>query len=163
RRPRSRRRRRQRRRAVHRPRPGHRQGGGGQAPAPGQGRARRPRPLPAGGAAHAAAQARPPAGALGLRPAPRRLPGPVAADPAPVDRTPLTTDNPLYQPGDPVYFRSLTLDRFSLAPAGETFALVYTLTTPLGEERVVGHGASAVVGDDGKSSALPPVLGPDKK
>ena len=47
--------------------------------------------------------------------------------------TPLTTDKPLYQPGEVVHFRSLTLERHSLRPVvQEEFRLLYTLTTPTG-------------------------------
>src|SRR5205085_5980584 len=35
---------------------------------------------------------------------------------APVYVTHLATDRPMYQPGEKVYFRSLTLERFSLKP-----------------------------------------------
>jgi anti-sigma factor RsiW len=46
--------------------------------------------------------------------------------------THVTTDRPMYRPGEVVRFRSLTLERFSLKPAREDFALVYTITDPSG-------------------------------
>jgi hypothetical protein len=46
--------------------------------------------------------------------------------------THLVTDKPLYQPGDTVRFRSLTLERFSLQPAAERLGIHYTITTPQG-------------------------------
>src|SRR5207245_1571613 len=45
-------------------------------------------------------------------------------------RTHLATDKPMYQPGETVRFRSLTLERFSLQPAKERLSLRYTITTP---------------------------------
>jgi len=47
--------------------------------------------------------------------------------------TQLVTDKPMYQPGETIRFRSLTLDRFSLKPAGDDLTLVYTLTDARGE------------------------------
>jgi hypothetical protein len=78
---------------------------------------------------------------------------------APVYLTHLTTDKPMYQPGETVYFRSLTLDRFSLAPAREQFRFRYSLTTPTGEVRQVLAGSNALLGRLDKK----PVLGPDGK
>src|SRR5262249_431788 len=51
---------------------------------------------------------------------------------APLYLTHLTTDKPVYQPGEVVRFRSLTLERFSLPPAREPLALHFTLSTPGG-------------------------------
>src|SRR5262249_32860864 len=51
---------------------------------------------------------------------------------APLYLTHLTTDKPVYQPGEMVRFRSLTLERFSLTPAREPLALHFTLSTPGG-------------------------------
>jgi hypothetical protein len=41
--------------------------------------------------------------------------------------TQLVTDKPMYQPGEIVRFRSLTLDRFSMKPAAEDFHLIFSL------------------------------------
>lgn len=60
----------------------------------------------------------------------------------PVYVTHLATDKPLYRPGETVYFRSLTLERFSLKPAEETLQLVYTLTAPNGQQTVVTQGTA---------------------
>ena len=49
---------------------------------------------------------------------------------APVYVTHLETDKPMYQPGEVVHYRSLTLDRFSLKPADEDLRLTYELVTP---------------------------------
>jgi len=76
---------------------------------------------------------------------------------APLYLTHLTTDKPLYQPGEVVRFRSLTLERDRLAPTEQEFQLHYTLTTPTGAVRTVARGRSQLL-SDGK-----PVLGPDGK
>jgi hypothetical protein len=78
---------------------------------------------------------------------------------APIYLTHLTTDKPMYQPGEVVHFRSLTLDRFSLAPAQQDFALVYTLTTPTGEQKQVLQGGNGLF--NAKTKAL--LTGPDGK
>src|SRR5262249_22260667 len=44
--------------------------------------------------------------------------------------THLTTDRPMYRPGETVHFRSLTLERFSLTPAGEELHLRFRITGP---------------------------------
>jgi hypothetical protein len=79
---------------------------------------------------------------------------------APTYLTHLTTDKPIYQPGEVVHFRSLTLDRFSLAPAREDFRLQYALTLPTGEQRAVLVGGNSLFGE-GPKGQLAPVLGPD--
>jgi hypothetical protein len=76
---------------------------------------------------------------------------------APVFLTHLTTDRPMYRPGEVVHFRSLTLERFSLKPAAEDLRLHYAITNPLGAvvfqlegpPRLMRDGA-AVSGPDGK-------------
>jgi hypothetical protein len=78
---------------------------------------------------------------------------------APVYLTHLTTDRSTYLPGETVYFRSLTLERFSLKPAQEEFQVVYTLTKPPGEEAPVLSGSTSLL--DAKTHL--PLLGPDKK
>ena len=71
--------------------------------------------------------------------------------------TQLVTDKPMYQPGETVRFRSLTLDRFSLRPATEDFRLVYTVLNPQGKE-VFKLTHLPRLFHEGKE-----VLGPDKK
>jgi anti-sigma factor RsiW len=63
---------------------------------------------------------------------------------APVYVTHLTTDKPMYLPGETVHFRSLTLDRTTLKPPQEDFHLLYTLTLPLGGEAVLLNGKSQI-------------------
>ncbi len=72
--------------------------------------------------------------------------------------THLATDKAMYQPGEQVYFRSLTLNRTSLKPAEEDLRLQYTITSPRGEEIFKTAGAAQVI-DERKQ----PILGPDKK
>jgi hypothetical protein len=76
---------------------------------------------------------------------------------APLFLTHLTTDRPMYRPGEVVYFRSLTLDRFSLRPTQEDLLLQYRITDPSGAEVFKLEGAAKVV-RDGK-----PIQGPDGK
>jgi hypothetical protein len=72
--------------------------------------------------------------------------------------THLTTDRPMYRPGEVVHFRSLTLERYSLQPAAEELNLRYRITTPSGGElfkrevstRLVDKDKKLVVGPDGK-------------
>jgi hypothetical protein len=73
--------------------------------------------------------------------------------------THLTTDRPMYRPGEIVRFRSLTLERFSLKPAQEDFALVFTITAPGGGEVFKIAGKAEVT--SGKNQA--PLSGPDGK
>ncbi len=56
----------------------------------------------------------------------------------------LSTDKPMYQPGETVYFRALVLERFSLRPPYEDFALNFVLTTPTQEQKVVGQGGGGI-------------------
>ena len=53
-----------------------------------------------------------------------------------VYRTHLATDRPVYQPGDTVRFRALTLDRYSMEPAKEKLDLHYTMTGPFGSSPI---------------------------
>jgi anti-sigma factor RsiW len=77
----------------------------------------------------------------------------------PVYVTHLTTDKRMYRPGETVYFRSLTLDRFSFKPPAEDLQLVYTVNNPNGEEIFHLEGLTRLVDERGKA----PVLGPDNK
>ena len=72
----------------------------------------------------------------------------------------LSTDKPMYQPGETVYFRALVLERFSLRPPYEDFALNFVLTTPTQEQKVVGQGGGGISRSD-KPSEL--IKGPDGK
>lgn len=47
--------------------------------------------------------------------------------------TQLVTDKPMYQPGETVHFRSLTLDRYTLKPAAEDFRLTYSVLNSQGK------------------------------
>lgn len=58
--------------------------------------------------------------------------------------THLTTDKTVYQTGETVRFRSLTLERASLKPPEETFNLTYFLRKPRGEEVIVGFVPSVI-------------------
>jgi hypothetical protein len=75
---------------------------------------------------------------------------------APVYMTHLATDKPLYQPGEVVHFRSLTLERASLKPADEPLNLQYVVRDPLGVETAVVAGTTLLTAADGK-----PIAGPD--
>src|SRR6266478_508125 len=77
----------------------------------------------------------------------------------PVYITHRATDKPMYQPGETVHFRSLTLDRSSLKPAAEDLQLVYTIAKPTGEKAELLRGASRLLQEKDKS----PLLGPDQK
>ena len=77
---------------------------------------------------------------------------------APVYVTHLDTDKPMYQPGEVVHYRSLTLERFSLKPAQENMRLIYELITPTGAKQTLIQGASGL--SDAKGGA---VNGPDGK
>jgi hypothetical protein len=78
---------------------------------------------------------------------------------APAFVTHLATDKPVYRPGEVVRFRSLTLDRATLRPAGEDFRLVYTLTVPAGgHDDVLSGNTGQLAQADGK-----PFVGADGK
>lgn len=61
---------------------------------------------------------------------------------APVYLAHLTTDKPLYQPGETVRFRALLLDRFKLEPPKENLTLTLTVLDPSGAELVNQTGIS---------------------
>jgi anti-sigma factor RsiW len=79
---------------------------------------------------------------------------------APVYVTHLEIDKPMYQLGETVHFRSLTLDRFSLKPAQEDLNLQFFLATPGpgNPERLIAQGRTALVEEGAK-----PLNGPDGK
>lgn len=78
---------------------------------------------------------------------------------APVYVTHLATDKPMYQPGETVHYRSLTLDRFNLKPAAEDLQLAYVLTKPTGEKVELLHGNGQLINDKDKTV----INGPDNK
>jgi hypothetical protein len=80
---------------------------------------------------------------------------------APVYVTHLEIDKPMYQLGETVHFRSLTLDRFSLKPAEQELHMQYVLTLPSGEQRVVGQGKTVLHAEGKPSSDV--LRGPDQK
>jgi anti-sigma factor RsiW len=79
----------------------------------------------------------------------------------PVFTTLVVTDKPLYRPGEPVYFRSLTLNRTSLQPPGRDLTIRFDLRKPDGTvldgSTVIGT-TTPVVNRDGIER---PVVGPD--
>jgi hypothetical protein len=79
----------------------------------------------------------------------------------PVYVTHLTIDKPMYQPGEKVHFRSLTLDRSNLQPADQDLNVQYVLTLPGGQQQMVAQGRTALQGE-GKDAGKP-LLGPDRK
>ena len=76
--------------------------------------------------------------------------------------THLTTDKPMYQPGETVYFRSLTLDRATLKPSDIDLRLDFTITTPLGAIVLIGQGGNGLV-KEGAGGTLTAINGPDGK
>src|SRR5262249_28750959 len=76
----------------------------------------------------------------------------------PVYLTHLTTDKPMYQPGETVFFRSLTLDRQTLKPAQDDLNFYYTLTYPSGQQVPLGGGGNSLRTSEGKE-----IAGPDGK
>jgi hypothetical protein len=85
--------------------------------------------------------------------------------------THLMTDRPLYRPGETVYFRSLTLERFGLKPAAQDFQLHYKLVRMVGGQEKLEEvldpdtqkptkltGLSKLKNKDGT-----PLFGPDGK
>jgi hypothetical protein len=109
--------------------------------------------LPAGGEAALQVSAEDPAtGTTATLREPVRLLGPVFA-------TFLTTDKPLYRPGETVYFRSTTLDRTRLLPPEQEVGLRFELTGPDGKEVAAVNGLARVALAGGNPS--PDVIGPD--
>jgi hypothetical protein len=78
---------------------------------------------------------------------------------SPVYLTHLATDKPMYQPGEVVYFRSLTLERFALKPAREDLNLVFTVTKPTGTRETILTGSARVLDQSTKKE----IVGPDKE
>jgi len=65
---------------------------------------------------------------------------------APVYLAHLTTDKPLYQPGEIVRFRALILDRFKLRPAADDLSLTLTVLDAQGAELFTRTGISRLDG-----------------
>ena len=71
--------------------------------------------------------------------------------------THVTTDKPMYQPGESVYFRSLTLDRATLRPVQEELALEVTIRNGRGEQVFQEVAAARLK----SATTNEPVNGPD--
>ena len=83
---------------------------------------------------------------------------------APVNATFLVTDKPLYRPGEPVFFRSVTLDRTTFRPPTRDLTLRYEIT-PANDPakadviaKVTGRAEPVRPAADGR---FEPVVGPD--
>jgi hypothetical protein len=76
---------------------------------------------------------------------------------SPLYVTHLVTDRPLYRAGETVFYRSLTLERFSLKPPDEDFELVFVLRKPDKTEETLGTQMSRVA--HANSGRLMPFLG----
>ncbi len=81
----------------------------------------------------------------------------------PVYVTHLEIDKPMYQLGETVHFRSLTLDRFSLKPAEQDLNLQFFLAMPGpgNPERFITQGRTSLV--EQSPNGTHPLLGPDEK
>lgn len=74
--------------------------------------------------------------------------------------THLTTDKPMYKPGEVVGFRSLTLDSFTRRPAEEDLRLIFTITNPNGQEVFKIEGPCLLAKRAASETLL---MGPDEK
>jgi hypothetical protein len=74
----------------------------------------------------------------------------------PAYRTYLTIDKPIYQAGDTLHFRSLTLERFGLKIPDSEFTAVYTLADARGKELQTLRGLTRKDGIGGGDFALSP-------
>ena len=68
----------------------------------------------------------------------------------------------MYQPGDTVHFRSLTLERFSLRPAAELLSIRYAITTPDNNSFELPQGDLRKLVERGSLDGAA-VAGPDSK
>jgi hypothetical protein len=73
--------------------------------------------------------------------------------------THLTTDRPMYRPGEVVHFRSLTLERFSLLPPQDELSLIYRVSGPNNAEIFKTQGAAQMTAVPGGEA----IKGPDGK
>ena len=76
--------------------------------------------------------------------------------------THLFTDKPMYQPGEVVAFRSLTLQRFSLQAPEEDLQLLFSIVNPAGQI-VFRHEGSATLLDNKSIESGRFMMGPDNK
>jgi serine/threonine protein kinase len=74
--------------------------------------------------------------------------------------THLTTDKPMYRPGEVVGFRSLTLDSFTRKPADEDLRLIFTITDGNGQQVYKIQGPTFLTKRPGSEQIL---TGPDGK
>ncbi|MEZ6142720.1 MAG: alpha-2-macroglobulin family protein [Zavarzinella sp.] len=75
----------------------------------------------------------------------------------PVYVTQLTTDKPLYKPGEMVFYRSLTLDRGTFLPPEQDMLLVFKMTDPSGATKEIDRTNGRIF--DGQKL----ITGPDRK
>jgi hypothetical protein len=75
---------------------------------------------------------------------------------APVYRTYLSTDRPVYRPGETVRYRSLTLDRATNTPLADEVTVQCSLVLPDGEQRPIHSSPMRLIDKKGD-----PLLGPD--
>ncbi len=75
--------------------------------------------------------------------------------------THLATDKPMYQPGEKVWFRSLTLERSSHRPAQEELQFQYTVVTPTGARQLIEQAGNHLRLKEAWNGPL--VQGPDGK
>lgn len=74
----------------------------------------------------------------------------------PAYRTQLAVDRPVYQAGDTIHFRSLTLERFGLKIPGREFTAIYTLTDVQGQELQTVRGLTRKDGLGGGEFGVSP-------
>src|SRR5262249_49346775 len=70
--------------------------------------------------------------------------------------THLVTDKPMYQPGEVVRYRSLTLERFSHRPPQEDLQLIFSIVRPGGNEDAQPMVAAVALNERGEK-----IMGPD--
>lgn len=80
----------------------------------------------------------------------------------PVFSTFLSTDRPMYRPGETVFFRSVTLDRARFLPPDREMTLRYDLAGPDGSTMASVSGLARPVAMT-PNGAFNPVMGPDNK
>jgi hypothetical protein len=73
--------------------------------------------------------------------------------------THLTTDRPVYRPGEEVRFRSLTLDRFTLQPPKQNLELIFTIEDKLNAQIFNLPGTTHIKNGDQDNASL--LKGPD--
>jgi uncharacterized membrane protein YgcG len=77
--------------------------------------------------------------------------------------THLTTDKPMYQPGQTVFFRSLTLNRASLQPPDEDFYIEFSIADPSGAKIHTATGETRLRSLSPNNKEAKAILGPDGK